>query len=160
MQTRWRRGDDVLLPLAPFRQWIEERERQYPTFTALAASCGAAERRLYAYKHGFENVSKDKGGGRHPITTITLTTADQYLTREGTSALKDVWPFLYGPGGEFLSCGELVERWALGAFSWTLGLELPFAVFCWSLVLWSVDVDDVLDEPIEREFEEVLLLAA
>lgn len=92
VSTYKKASDSELLDIKPFQNWIENRLEVYDSIEDFAASIHTSPRTVLRWRSGRE-VSKN--GKERIINKIPLNTVDIAITREGNTALWEIYPELY-----------------------------------------------------------------
>lgn len=90
--TYKRSKNDDLISIKPFQQWIESRIETYGSIEDFAIAVDTSPRTVLRWRTGREI---DKRGKERIFDKIPLHTVDVALTREGNTALWEVYPELY-----------------------------------------------------------------
>lgn len=92
-QSNYKRSTDSdLIEIKPFQQWIESKIEVYGSIESFALAVDANVRSIHRWRSGKEI---DKRGKERVIAMIPLHTVDVAITREGNTALWEIYPDLY-----------------------------------------------------------------
>jgi hypothetical protein len=83
---------DDLIEIAPFQQWINHKIEKYGSIEDFAMAVDTSPRTVLRWRTGRE-ISKN--GKERVFDKIPLHTVDVALTREGNTALWEIYPELY-----------------------------------------------------------------